>query len=68
MEARVVHELNMPGPLTAVTSTGGAAGARQFMALLGELCLRALGISLVIAGVITVYVVLAGGSTWASTP
>jgi hypothetical protein len=43
-------------------------GARQFASLLGELCLRAMGISLMIAGVIAIFLVLAGGTTWASTP
>ncbi len=58
----------MAGPLTTMPVSGDEAGARQLMTLLGELCLRALGISLVIAGVITAYLVIAGGTIWASTP
>ena len=58
----------MAGPLTTMSVSGDEAGARQFMALLGELCLRALGISLAIAGVITAYLAIAGGTIWASTP
>jgi hypothetical protein len=58
----------MAGPLTTVHVAGNEARAGEFMALLGELCLRALGISLVIAGLITAYLVIAGGTIWASTP
>ena len=58
----------MAGPLTTISVPGDEAGALQFVALLGELCLRALGISLAIAGLITAYLVIAGGTIWASTP
>jgi hypothetical protein len=37
------------------------AGARQFVALLAELCLRGMGISVAIAIVISVYLILVGG-------
>jgi len=55
------------GPLT-VTTVADATGARQFASLLAELCLRALAISLVIAGVIFAYLAVSGGSLWVSTP
>lgn len=49
---------NMAATLPA---TSDRAGARQLLALLAELCLRGIGISVAIAVVISIYLVLVGG-------
>ena len=61
MEARGVYEIAMANMLATVSVNPDRAGARQFMALVAELCLRGIGISVAIALVISAYLVLVGG-------
>ena len=51
----------MANMLATLPAHSDRAGARQFMGLLAELCLRGMGISVAIAVVISVYLILVGG-------
>jgi len=51
----------MANMLATIPADHDRAGARQFAALLAELCLRGIGISVAVAVVISVYLVLVGG-------
>ena len=51
----------MANVLATVPAHPDRAGARQFMALLAELWLRGIGISVAIAAVISVYLIVFGG-------
>ena len=61
MEARGVYELAMQNMLATIPANPDRAGALQFMALVAELCLRGIAISVAVAVVISVYLVLVGG-------
>jgi hypothetical protein len=63
VETRGVHELAVANLLATVPahSDTDRAGARQFVALLAELWLRGIGISVAIAAVISAYLIVFGG-------
>jgi hypothetical protein len=51
----------MQNMLATIPANPDRAGALQFMALVAELCLRGIAISVAVAVVISVYLVLVGG-------
>lgn len=55
----------MSTPLS--NDTGIETTSNRFGSLLGELCLRAFGLSLIIAAAVAVCLAVVGGSTWGNT-
>jgi len=52
---------NLTATFPANSAADQRAGARQLLALLAELCIRGIGISVAIAVVISAYLILIGG-------